>query len=140
MSKFAFGPPRFRARLLFAMCLCSAIFAGCGPAQKPVGTVKGSVTLDGQPYADAAIVFMSLKSGQAASVDIQPGGMFQLPAPLPVDSYTVYLAPKAPVESDQPKPITIDKSVPEKYWSEASSDVKIEVQEGENDVRVELKK
>ena len=105
-----------------------------------MGTVKGTVTLNGQPYADAVVVFLSPKSGQAASVEIQPGGTFQLPSPLPADSYTVYLAPKPGGESDQPNPVNIDAAVPEKYWNEAASDIKIDVEEGDNDVQVQLKK
>ena len=140
MPKFAFDLRRLPGRLLFVLCLCPAIFAGCGPAKKPMGTVKGTVTLNGQPYADASVVFLSLTSGQAASVDIQAGGTFQLPSPLPADSYTVYLAPKAGNPSDEPKPVSIDAAVPDKYWNEAASDIKIEVKEGENNVQVELKK
>jgi hypothetical protein len=105
-----------------------------------MGMVKGTVTLDGQPYADAAVVFLSMNSGQGASADIQAGGTFQLSSALPVDTYTVYLAPKAVDASDEPKPVKIDEGVPDKYWSEAASDIKIEVKEGENDVQVQLKK
>ena len=139
MTKSVFDLRRFSGHLLCVLCLCTAMFAGCGKS-KPMGTVKGTVTLDGQPYADASIVFLSLTSGQAASVDIQAGGTFQLPSPLPADTYTVYLAPKAGNPSDEPKPVSIDATVPDKYWNEAASDIKIEVKEGENNVQVPLKK
>ena len=112
---------------------------GCGSA-KPTGTVKGTVTLNGVPYADAAVIFLSLETGQGDSTDIQAGGAFQLPTPLVTGTYTVYLAPKAVEASDQPKPVSIDQAVPDKYWNEAASDIKIEVKEGENNVKVELKK
>ncbi len=121
--------------------LCVWQFTGSGCAKpKPMGTVKGTVTLDDKPYADAAVVFLSLTSGQASSAGIRAGGAFQLPSPLPTDTYTVYLAPKVGAPTDEPKPVSIDASVPDKYWSEASSDIKIDVREGENDVRVQLKK
>jgi hypothetical protein len=139
MLRFSFDFRQFTRHLLLVLCLCPAMLAGCG-SSKPMGTVKGTVTLNGQPYADASVVFLSLTSGQASSVDIQAGGTFQLPAPLPADTYTVYLAPKAGNPSDEPKPVSIDAAVPDKYWNEAASDIKIEVKEGENNVQVELKK
>lgn len=121
------------------VCIASLTAAGCKPTE-PMGTVKGVVKLNDEPYDDAAVVFLSLQSGQALSADIQAGGTFQLPAPLPTDTYTVYLAPKIAASTDEPKPVSIDAAVPDKYWSEAASDIKIEVKEGENDVQVLLKK
>lgn len=139
MTKSALSLHRLPGHLLVLVCLASFTFAGCEKS-KPMGTVKGTVMLNGAPYADAAVIFLSLTTGQAASADIQAGGTFQLPAPLPTDTYTVYLAPKTADASDEPKPVSIDQSVPDKYWNEAASDIKIEVKEGENDVKVELKK
>ena len=139
MTKFVSSPPHLPRRLLVLLCLAPFAFAGCG-SSKPMGTVKGTVTLNGAPYADAAVIFLSLTTGQAASADIQAGGAFALPAPLPTGSYTVYLAPKAAATSDEPKPVRIDQAVPDKYWNEAASDIKIDVKEGENDVKVELNK
>ncbi len=140
MFRFAFSLQRGPNRLALALlCVALVTCLGCG-SSKPVGMVKGTVTLDGQPYADAAVVFLSMNSGQGGSADIQAGGTFQLPSPLPVDTYTVYLAPKAADASDEPKPVTIDAAVPDKYWNEAASDIKIEVKEGENNVQVPLKK
>lgn len=120
------------------LCLAAVTLIGCS-SEKPTGTVQGTVTLDGAPYADAAVVFLSLATGQGASADIQSGGSFQLSDPLPLGTYTVYLAPKAVAESDQPAPVTIDQTVPEKYWNEAASDIKVDVQQGPNTVTVELK-
>ena len=139
MTISTFNFRRLSWPLLCLLCVWQFTFSGCDKS-KPMGTVKGTVTLDGKPYADASVVFLSLKSGQASSADIQAGGTFQLPSPLPVDTYTVYLAPKAEATSDEPKPVKIDEGVPDKYWSEAASDIKIEVKEGENDVQVQLKK
>lgn len=52
----------------------------------------------------------------------------------------MYLAPK--MENDptaEPKPVSIDKSIPEKYWSESTSDIRVEVQKGSNEFTIELK-
>ena len=123
-------------------CLASALLVGCGETIS-TGTVRGKVTLDEAPYGDAAVVFMSRETGQAGSANIQADGTFQIETPLPVGSYVVFLAPKSAAseeESDQPVEEAIDKSVPEKYWNEATSDISLDVVEGQNDFTVPLSK
>jgi hypothetical protein len=124
---------------LLLVCLCSLPFLGCKKTA-PTGTVQGTVLFNGTPYSNAAVVFLSMQTGQGGSVDIGTDGKFQLKAPLPVGTYKVYLAPKVGEPTDQPKPVSIDATVPEKYWNEASTDVSIEVKAGPNDVKVEFRK
>jgi hypothetical protein len=115
--------------------------AWCGCAKKtPMGTVQGKVTLNDAPYGDAAVVFLSMETGKAGTNNINADGTFNLKDPLPVGVYKAYLAPKVDAGSAEPKPVTTDKSVPEKYWNEASTDISIEVKAGPNDVKVELRK
>lgn len=123
--------------------LCALWIAGCGGPKAPTGTVEGKVLLNDAPYEDAAVVFYSPKTGPVGTADIQPGGAFKIDKPVPVGKYTVYLAPKtaaAAEGSDPPKPVTMDKTVPEKYWNEATSDAAVEVNEGKNAVTVKLSK
>ena len=120
-------------------CLLAAM--GCSESQ-PMGTVKGTVSVKGKPYTDAAVMFVSTASGQGSGGDIGADGSFTLADPLPVGTYTVYFAPKSIAPEDAtaaPVPIHMDKSVPEKYWNEASSDIKVEVKEGDNNIPVEVK-
>ena len=127
---------------LLAIAFLVLPIAGCGKST-PKGTVKGKVLLENQPYSDARVALLSLQSGQASSADIRPDGTFQLNEPLPVGKYTVFLAAKSSPEGGNeaaPKPEAIDRAVPDKYWSEATSDVSVEIKAGENDVTVPLKK
>ena len=58
-----------------------------------------------------------------------------------VGEYIVYLAPR--LEEDpaaEPKPVSIDSTVPEKYWSEATSDIRCEIKPGTNQIPVELRR
>lgn len=132
-------------RLVSATWLCSLAaglmtVVGCGGDARPTGTVSGKVTLDGSTYSDASVVFLGVESGQASSANIESDGTFRLPDPLPVGEYVVYLAPKAAEDpAAEPAPVTIDQSVPEKYWNEADSDIHVDIQEGKNEVAVELK-
>lgn len=123
-------------------CFVSVLFVGCGESVS-TGTVRGKVTLDGAPYADAAVVLVSPETGQAATADIQPDGTFTIETPLPVGSYVAFLAPKSAgseAAGDEPVEVSIDTSVPDKYWSEATSDIEVQITEGENDVTVSLSK
>ena len=118
--------------------LLSVVFVGCSKST-PAGTVQGKVILNDAPYANAAVVFLSLETGQAGSADIQSDGTFRIETPLPVGTYTVYLAPKAGEDTEEePKPEILDEAVPDKYWNESSSDIEIEISEGDNDVTVPL--
>ena len=124
--------------------LVTVLFVGCGETAGPTGSVKGKVTLDDAPYSgDASVVFMSTVTGQAGTGDIQSDGTFTLGAPLPVGSYVVFIGPKSAASEDgveEPSEEKMDESLPEKYLNEASSDIKIDIVEGDNDVTVPLKK
>ena len=139
MSGFVPKMKRFPSLSAALVSLLSIVLIGC---EKPIptGTVKGKVLLDEAPYTDGSVCFLDLQTGQAGSANIQSDGTFQLEAPLRVGTYKVYLAPKAAQATDEPQPVTMDESVPDKYWNEASTDISIDVAEGENDVTVQVKK
>jgi hypothetical protein len=124
-------------------CLVTVLFVGCGKTD-PTGTVKGKVTLDDAPYTgDGSVVFMSTETGQAGAANIQSDGTFSLEAPLPVGSYAVFIGPKTSDSEDgmeEPSEEKIDKSLPAKYRGETSTDIKIDITEGDNDVTVPLVK
>ncbi len=130
-----------RIEICTALLVFAAFASGCTPAN-PVGTVKGTATLKGKPYNDAAIMFVSLEKGLGSGGDLQADGSFSLTEPLPVGPYTVYFAPKSVSAEDAsaaPVPMQVDKSVPGKYWSESSSDLKVEVKKGENIIPIDIK-
>jgi hypothetical protein len=140
MIDFVSKMKRLPRLAVVAASLLTVAFAGCSEST-PVGTVQGKVMLNDAPYADAMVVFLCLETGQAGSADIQSDGTFRIENPLPVGTYTVYLAPKATEDTgEKPIPVALDRTVPAKYWNEASSDISIEVVEGENeDVTIPLK-
>lgn len=121
--------------------LAACLTVGCSGEHIPTGTVTGTVQLDGKPYSDADVIFLSLDSGKGATGAVQADGSFTLSDPIPVGIYQIFLAPKAPPEGqDEPTPVKIDQSVPDKYWNESSTDLSTQITEGENTVLVELKK
>ncbi|WP_148080512.1 peptidase associated/transthyretin-like domain-containing protein [Roseimaritima ulvae] len=126
--------------MAFTILLPLAMLTGCSPSI-PEATLSGNVTLNGKPYSDSAVMLIDLNSGQAGGTDIQPDGSFAIADPLPLGTYNVYLAPKALSEAEAASaaPITIDTSVPDKYWSEHSTDITVTIEEGENTATIELK-
>lgn len=125
---------------VWSLCLgCTIMVNGCSN-QKPMGTVRGTVTVRGKSFNDAAIFFDSDVDNFAGSVaDLQEDGLFEFGRSLPVGSYTVYFGPK----STAPRPaasnsLGMNKFIPEKYWS-TSSDIKVNVKQGENIIPVEIK-
>jgi len=128
----------WRPLFLLIVVLCIASL-GCGKTT-PMGTVAGTVTLDDKPYADSALMFIDLSTGQAGTADIQSDGTFAMAGPIQVGTYTVFLSPKtADNESMEATPMEMGGELPQKYYSEAESDITIVVAEGENTVKVELK-
>lgn len=129
---------------LVLVCFGVILVVGCGQKTGPTGSVKGSVTLDDVPYtAEASVVFMSTETGQAGSADIQSDGTFRLEAPLPVGTYAVFIGPKSPTSEEgmeEPSEEKIDTSLPTKYRGETSTDIKVDIVEGGNDVVVAMKK
>ncbi|WP_145073913.1 hypothetical protein [Aureliella helgolandensis] len=98
--------------------------------------------MKGKPYTDASVMVIDLSSGQGGGADLKSDGTFTLDDPIPVGSYTAYFAPiSVPPEdaSAAPVPMQADKTIPQKYWNEASSDLKFEVKEGKNEFPIDIK-
>ncbi len=128
------------ALLILPVALGMLSITGCN-SQPPSGEVSGKVLFDGQPYDAAAVMLIDLTSGHAVGTDIQSGGQFAFEKPVPVGTYNVYLAPKSvPMTDGQPQAVKIDESVPQKYWSESTTDIKKQVNEGVNNFTIELSK
>jgi len=121
-------------------CLIALACLGCGSSgpNLKTGTVEGVVTLDGQPYSGADVILYSRSSGRAFNAALDASGKFRVEEPVVVGPYLAYLAPKSVEVADgAPPPVaSIDKSVPSKYWNEATTDIEVNVTEGANSVTV----
>lgn len=135
---FGYFEPCMKCTAMLAAVLFLSL-AGCSQ-EDPMGTVKGKVQLNGKPYAeDVSVIFMNMQTGQAASANIDSSGNFEL-EPLPLGTYNVFLAPMIEEGYVDPKPLKNDRSVPQKYWSEATTDISYDVTDGINEMTVDLKK
>jgi hypothetical protein len=119
-----------RWRFVAVMLAC---LAGCGgPEHPPVGRVSGVVTLDGQPLADATVMFQP-SNGRASQATTDKAGKYSLiyldgvPGAM-LGTHTVIIRTEIPGEDGQP-PIAKEK-LPKKYHTE--SELKAEVKAGSN--------
>jgi len=69
-------PLRSAGRLVAAIALAALL--GCGQKGPRLVPVTGTVTLDGQPVADAGVLFMPVEGGPPASGTTDQQGRFRL--------------------------------------------------------------
>ncbi len=133
------------AAVLVLICLDAT---GCrrGPDLGPFGDVSGKVTFTGKPVAEGAITFTSTGSGQSATIPLRPDGSYTARLGerdgLPVGEYRVYIRP--PVLTQEQRAAKHHQSaagegrpktypmIPQKYRSEATSELSVTVKEEDN--------
>lgn len=112
------------------LVLLAIVVGGCsrGPKLYPV---KGEVTLNGKPVADAAVLFYREKGGRPPEAKTDAAGTFSLLSP--EGTFTVivtaceYLTPPSGTDPSAERPVRW--IIPEKY-SRPDSDVKVTVKPG----------
>jgi len=57
---------RFTVRPLFFLVLLTVVAVGCGPPLPPMATVKGKVTVDGQPVTSGQVTFIPTDAKNSA--------------------------------------------------------------------------
>jgi hypothetical protein len=119
--------------------------AGCGSSD-PLGTVSGKVLFDGQPVGEGTVILDNL-SGVSAQAVIGSDGSYQvttIDGGLPPGDYSVMILPPEipdPSSGENTAPGTITKempNIPEQYRSFEATPLKITIQEGENQINLEM--
>lgn len=103
------------------------LLGGCSSEQAtpdPTGKVAGTVTLNGKPVKGGNLMLMSFSGGGTGQGTLDSSGKFELTDPLPPGEYTVFF---------------INARVPDKYLSDTSSDYTVTLNEGANDLKIDLK-
>ncbi len=126
---------------IFLLCAILFLIGGCTKSQ-PMGAVEGKVTLNGQPFSNARLNFLSQETRAASAAEIEGDGRYKLATPMKVGTYTVFLTPKTIADPDHPSPSSpgIDPKVPATCWNESASTIRIELKEGRNEIPIELAK
>ena len=120
---------------------------GCGGSDVKIGAVSGKVTYRGQPVSEGVVSFIDAQAGTGAEATLSSDGTFSVETPeggLPVGTYGVSVSPPVYLDSSDPRtpPVQVQKKVkdiPEKYRSHYSSGLSATVNEGPNEVSLEMK-
>lgn len=119
---------------LSALSLCSLLFAaGCGgEPPPPTGTVSGSIEFKKPTASQLDLMIVDPSSGKAASTPIESDGAFSFGSPMLTGEYIAYLAPRSDPNATEAVAVKIDKTIPENYWNEINSPLRVEIKEGAN--------
>ena len=127
-----------------AAALCMFV-AGCSGG----GSVKGKVTLDGEPLKSGVVTFHPVAGGPAAIGPVSESGEYELSVgtdkSIPPGDYvvTVVATQSAPYETQPPvsakPPVPPKRITPDKYASKDTTDLKATVTAGNNSIPLELK-
>jgi hypothetical protein len=124
-----------------ALALLAIVVGGCDRGPK-LYQVTGTVTLDGKPVPDAAIMFYQEKGTRPPSGTTDASGNFRLLSP--VGDYTVIVTACQPLtrygamQTPGEPPPPVRWIVPEKYSRPTESDLKVTVGSGENHFKFEF--
>jgi hypothetical protein len=137
---------------------CLVVAGGCGSGYSgPTGTVRGTVTINGEPVpAGTGVAFIS-DDGFTASGQVGAGGSYELSSPtgkqIPAVTYKVMISGAAPgVTADDAdydammeasaagtlETPAAESVIPSKFASTATSGLSYTVNAGENTINIEL--
>ena len=70
---------QYKRRRFLELMLVVAVVGGCSGGDRPtLGRVTGTVTLDGRPLADAAVVFSPIGGGRQSTGTTDSAGHFEM--------------------------------------------------------------
>ena len=133
-----------RVQALGIAVFVSALISGCGSGgiELPTGQVSGTITFEGAPVTEGFVNLISVESGRAATMALGPGGKFGFEEPVVIGPYAVFITPPegAPPTLENESPAPPDpKNIPKKYRTDATTDFKVEVKEGDNGFPLDMK-
>lgn len=118
----------------FTLLFCVMfLFCGCGPKERPTGSIKGHLTWNAKPVGMATITLQNPTLGRGASVEIDPSGSFFFKK-IETGFYEVSITPTM---TGQPE--SGGFPLPAKYRTGDKSELTFEVKEGENTLNLDLK-
>jgi hypothetical protein len=132
----------WRISISFTLMALSGLLAGCNPEKLPrLGKVTGTVTLEGQPVADARIQFDGANPGEPPSTGTtDASGKYELyysrgHKGATVGEHTVSISTYEPATDDNPQ--VKKETIPTKY--NGKSELKSTVKGGTNKIDFDLK-
>ena len=152
-----------RTSLLTLLTASILSLTGCEEpmTDQPTGTVSGVLMIDGQPVGEGfGIVFMQPEEGTAVVGATDPDGKYELrwfkagvdSEEIPVGTYQIMVQPPGAEEEVDVEALTPEQMLageapdeapkqyfPPRYRSTATSNLSVQIEEGPNDVPIEMK-
>jgi hypothetical protein len=123
-----------------SVVVCMALLlstSGCSEGNSAGAEASGVVTVDGSPVANVLVNFLPDAEGNSAFATTDASGRFRVQTTRTMTGLEPgeYQVTVHPGDSDaESVPITI----PEKYQNEETSDLRVTIQDGNNDLKIEL--
>ncbi len=137
----------------------SFVLSGCGGNEfGPMGSIKGKLTLDGQPLAAGTkVIFMQPTQGYSGFGITDEAGDYTIEwrrsgttyDSMPIGKYEVMLVPAGTVDVDEmsaeemlaggPKPAPKSAAIPAKFLRASTSGLAYDVVAGENIINIEAR-
>ncbi|MCL4203852.1 MAG: hypothetical protein KJ000_15225 [Pirellulaceae bacterium] len=124
--------------LAIACLAVLTVASGCSGGSDAGAQATGVVTIDGAPAANVLVNFLPTEGGNSAFATTDANGRFTVQTTRTVGGLAPgeYRVTVHPGDEDSGRTVA---SVPEKYQSERSSDLRVSVGEGvKNDLKIEL--
>tara|TARA_R110002111_G_scaffold262872_1_gene342338 strand:+ start:58022 stop:58462 length:441 start_codon:yes stop_codon:yes gene_type:complete len=124
------------------LLVCFALLTGCGSETEPTGSVTGNITYQGNPLTEGLVNIYSAGRSVVGTAEIDTEGHFEFAKPIATGDYQVYISPPpppAPPEPGQP-PLKIKppQKIPQKYRAANTTDLKITITAGANELSLPL--
>ncbi len=125
-------------RFLLAFLLL-IVSLGCSGNKEPVGTVQGTVVVDGSaPSERLRLSFYNSMTGKGATGRTAENGEFQLERPLPVGTYKIIVDRLQLDESESGGGSLASMNIDNAYANDETTPLSLEVVEGENRYEITL--
>ena len=126
--------------------LASLSIAGCERGEE-LGKIRGRVTFQGAPVTEGLVVFSNAQKGIFMTAVLNVDGSYVVTSArgrgLPLGQYRVFVTP--PIDEPklgpnfEPPPIKPFPNIPQRYRDVKTSELTLEVKQGENVFDIEMK-
>lgn len=121
----------------FVLLLVSLTFVFIGCSEKePIGSLSGRIVSNGTAVGDCKVALFSDVTKLTVGAKVQADGTFEL-LELPLGEYSAIVLQK-PNVTDKNAPF--DKRIPRKFRDPKTSGISIKINEGPNDIEIDLGK